>query len=526
MGEELDPLLAAYGREVKHARLQDRCLHIPSGFLGHYNLSKLWVHPNYLFMDQFIAEKWSRVVNERKGLKNFHIVSTPGIGKTFYGHYFFHSRAQEGQKVVWRTKDDNPDFFFFDFSLDDPLVLQSKWYTRPRGWDMTSVWLIVDGGSRGISHLGPLIQCVSPDRTGYYEFSKDHGYICRLEAWSLEEVQQCNEELELGMTDEEIGLRFYHCGGLPRLLFNTEKFSLAGLKAEVHQAASRVECWRKVLDCAMNSDKVSNVSDILLHYRLTTDRFDLNTPACYRVLHAHLVFGSDYIQKLAFEKFEEQGFQASRDFFDFCQGHAVANSLAGKMYEKHVHKVLASGGSQFDLRSLEEEDDGVERFVLRPTSVKRLREWKVFVKKRCVGSGFNIYSKDVSPVDAHRAGTEESRGLAGLPDSCFVEPYASNQKSFDSLVTPDIILQVTTSDTHPVYWSKIHEVAQGLDELHDELELMRPNKYKLIFVVPESSFEGYTYQGFKKDDGSMYQRAVAGMDRVHQYVMTVPWTSS
>ncbi|EFJ27627.1 hypothetical protein SELMODRAFT_411787 [Selaginella moellendorffii] len=524
MSSELDPFLAAYGREVKHARLQDRCLHIPSGFLGRYNLSKLWVHPNYLFMDQFIVEKWSRVVKERKGLKNFHIVSTPGIGKTFYGHYFFHSRAQEGQKVVWRTEDDVPEYLFFDFLLDDPLVLQSKWYTRPRGWDMTSAWLIVDGGSRGISHLGPLIQCVSPDRTGYYEFSKDHGYICRLGAWSLEELQQCNQELELGMTDEEIGVRFYYCGGLPRLLFNTEKFSVAALQGLVHEAAARVESWRNVLHCTLNSDKDPAVSDILLHYRLTTDRFDSNIPACYRVLHPHLVFGSDCIQKLAFERFEEQGFQAFRDFFDLCRGYPVANTMAGKIYQQHVHKVLATGGYQFDLRSLEEEGDGVDLFRRRPTSVKRLREWKVFVKKRCVGSGFNVYSRDVIPVDAYRAGAEESRGLAGLPDNCFVEPYASNEKSFDSLVTPDVILQVTTSATHPVYWSKIHELVQGLDELHDKLKLVRPKQYKLIYVVPKPSFQEYTYQGFKKDDGSIYQRDVAGMDRVHQYVMTVPWS--
>ncbi|EFJ36325.1 hypothetical protein SELMODRAFT_404226 [Selaginella moellendorffii] len=544
---------AIYGREVAAAEVENGVLDVPSGFLGDESLHPLWVHPNYDLLEEYIqlimasgtgtpvdANK-DTAPKRRKRVRrfSFHLVGTPGIGKSYFGHYWLYKQAKLKNKVVWRTKGDNPLYLCYDFSLEDPLVSVSLAYVIPPAWVMKSIWLIIDGESRGVAgHYGPLLQCVSPGRRGYHECSKDTGILCHLEAWSLEDLKACRDELQLEFSDRDIEQRYEICGGLPRLILD-EQMSLAKLKSEMDNAASSASDWKAVIGhAAGDGEKRADLSDYLLHYKLP-NVVDLNERYCYRVTKKELCFGSEYIEQRVCDLYEEQGFEAVKDFFDFCQEIPSAQSLAGKVLERHFHKTVRSGGGEFKMRPLNGPSSSCSPSIsLKPQHFRRLRRWEITSdipvdergtssgrrkKKQVDKAGFNIYMDTASTEDARRPGAEVATGLASLPEACFVEPYSATQKAFDSLFTPDIIFQDTVSRNHKLFWSAIWEVVQEYDIWHEKKQLPIPRLYKLIFVVPDSKFDTYSLQEYKKDDGDTYQQALPAMSRVQQFVMAFPW---
>ncbi|EFJ28881.1 hypothetical protein SELMODRAFT_410703 [Selaginella moellendorffii] len=478
-----------YGKQVREAEVAGNVLRLPNGFLGK-QLLPLWLHPNYILLEDFLVRNTKGdamdVDEEFKVRKSqFHLVGTPGIGKSYFGHYWFFKQAKDGKRVIWRSQ--GGVFVYFDFSLEDPFVHASSDYVVPGPWleDIETIWLVVDGGCKGLDHDGFVLQCVSPGRSGYHEFAKDVGVPFHLEAWTLEELMRCRDALNLGFTDEELAERFYYCGGLPREVLDKRKTSQS-LKDFMTTAVSWAPSWEAVIrDVASGADAISNY---LLHYRLQRE-LGVNAVASDCVLQFTLKFASFFVEDLVVDKFQRLGHGKVREFFDFCQRVPEARALSRKFFEKNVHRKLQDGGGDYTIKDLVTPDKPHPVFELKPSSTKRLRRWEV--TKVAEGKP----SKDEKMRGSAVIGKGESVGLANLDRGCFVNSYAAVFKSLDSFVVPDIMIQCTCSLDHKIFWAPVLEVVQEYDRWYSLQGSTPPPYYRLIFIVPECRFRDFKFQG-------------------------------
>ena len=69
----------------------------------------------------------------------------------------------------------------------------------------------------------------------------------------------------------------------------------------------------------------------------------------------------------------------------------------------------------------------------------------------------------------------------------YYQPEIKNFPSIDALVAPNVLLQMTTSLTHPIKMV-------GLDLLHEKLA--KNEEIEFYFVVPAQLFDHYQKQSF------------------------------
>ncbi|EFJ24853.1 hypothetical protein SELMODRAFT_414335 [Selaginella moellendorffii] len=413
-----------FARDLAAAKLENGILELRGA------TSAVWIHPNYLLLEELIEREL-----EQDRWRCFHVVGTPGIGKSYFALYWLYKLAQRKTRVIHRLDrdggdgdDDRDKWFLYDFSLEDPLVWTGPCYYVPQGWDGETAWLIVDGPSRNVGHIGPTLQCANPNRAGYHNFAKDFGKICHLEAWSLRELLACNRALELGFSDEELAARFGIAGGLPSLVLCKNE-STDGLRRRVMDAAASA-----VGDPDWEMAPVSAEDGILVHYKLPRWSFGRLKLPCENF---QLVLGSVFIQSLAFEKLRRRRrVESYLGHFFNCRG-TLFDGLASQIFEKFALKVLSRGGT-FQCKSLETIEGLEEKLVL-------LRSDGGFVTKS---------------VELFFPWTYHLK----LPDSIFV---------------------FTVSSKRPVHHIAVDQAIEEFDRWHGERGLAAPRCYKLVFVIPD-----------------------------------------
>lgn len=411
---------------------QGEVVRLDSGFMGDETLgNSLWVHPNYCRLQRFITKKLQSDMR-----KHFHLVGTPGIGKTFFGYLWLLNEARLRHTVIFRTR--SKHFLYFDFSKHTPVVYSDK----PVDWD-SNCWLIVDGESRPIDHIGPLLQCVSPKRAGYHEFSKDSGIVCYLETWKLDDLAQCNETLKKGIDD--LSARFWICGGLPRYVLDKD-MTYEELKRSTDEAvvfgAGNLKYMVEVALWQTGSHEA--ITNRLLH-------FDYPDTLEDNVDTRNIVFASEYVAQEAYNRFKILGIDVVLEFFDWAQGSPVLAGLSCMFIDRLVLKHFKRGGS-FKTKSLEYETDAWGMKV-KPQSWKSCHNWEIFDE----GATLMFAKEQHDPIESFN----------GLQVRCLVTAIAKNQESWDFFETPDIIYKVCVTEHHPVAWAPLEKLISYLDGWHD-----------------------------------------------------------
>ncbi|XP_024535887.1 pentatricopeptide repeat-containing protein DOT4, chloroplastic [Selaginella moellendorffii] len=118
-----------FARDVAAAKLENGILELQGA------PSAVWIHPNYVLLEELIEREL-----EQARWHCFHVVGTPGIGKSYFALYWLYKLARRKTRVIHCLDrddhrhggdgDDDGDrdkWFLYDFSLEDPLV-----WTGPR----------------------------------------------------------------------------------------------------------------------------------------------------------------------------------------------------------------------------------------------------------------------------------------------------------------------------------------------------------------------------------------------------------
>lgn len=94
----------------------------------------------------------------------------------------------------------------------------------------------------------------------------------------------------------------------------------------------------------------------------------------------------------------------------------------------------------------------------------------------------------------------------------FCIPYAKNMADVDSIILPDVLVQVTVSDEHSFNQSRVLSLGKTL---------CMPTKsaLKFIYVVPESKYQDFKYQ---VPEGSRGKKLNRISPHIHQFVMYIP----
>lgn len=82
---------------------------------------------------------------------------------------------------------------------------------------------------------------------------------------------------------------------------------------------------------------------------------------------------------------------------------------------------------------------------------------------------------------------------------------------------------MSVTENYSVFWVFIKILIERLDNWYQNCCLSMSEFYDLIFAVLLNVFKSFLRQGYKKEDGILYQTELSNMKRVRQFVMEVFW---
>ncbi|KAI8905906.1 hypothetical protein EDD86DRAFT_211086 [Gorgonomyces haynaldii] len=403
------------------------------------DLKSIYIRQSYVDLLKIIDE--NRGLTERR-MYRMAITGTPGIGKSMFLIYVMWRLAQRKipTVVLHRQKDRGRIYVFQRDScriamhysdVVDYLGLATTWYLTdtlqpPPAESIAATTILVS----------------SPDRKHYKEFLKYSATaeLHYLPVWSLDELNAMHREFNL--TKEKVEERYLLIGGIPRYVL--EKAS-HDLPKEIKNTMGRMivdKLYEQSFDMQLEND----VSHLVVHFNVDTTYRD-----------GSLQFGSDYITKLALERFLNERENKLRQFLDNSQPIPLLATLRGNLFEAYAHRQLAAGGI-FSVRSL----DG--RNTLSQLTLKKLEMARFYEIAECQKKG-NYYI-----------------------------PWNPNYPCIDSYIPAIGHFQMTVSLDHPLQQSRMAEIVQqsGIERLY--------------FVVPSTIFKEFPEQKLATKNASKNKR--------------------
>jgi len=105
--------------------------------------------------------------------------------------------------------------------------------------------------------------------------------------------------------------------------------------------------------------------------------------------------------------------------------------------------------------------------------------------------------------------------IEGADRDVYIQPLQKNYSSIDAIYTPDVFIQYTTSDRHPI---KINRLL--------ELDAVLRTSYELIFVVPPDVAETFKFQPYAGSSAVLKRpnkRQRQLLQNMSQWVLTLPY---
>jgi hypothetical protein len=323
--------------------------------------------------------------------------------------------------------------------------------------DDKSTWYLVDeAAAPGPVHKpARTILFSSPNRENYKNFLDAVAATLRyLPVWSWEEIDTCRRLIyphDPVRTPERVLEAYSRWGGIPR--FVLEKLADVSAQQELPKAISR--CNLAALSSAVGAlDSAAETSHRVLH---------LLTSAPY--VEVQIDFGSDFIRaRIADLLLSRQ----KTELFSFVTrvSDPVYAQLRGCFFEALAHERLAAGGT-FPTRLLIPRVAGLQG-QLPVTSSLTLGQMQT---QRFPGT-------DPSAL----------RLLLSCAPGDYCRPLADTFPVLDALILPNVLLQMTVSDSHSVNEAKLAGILDAL-KITGTVEL--------LFVVPPDKYNEFKAYNFK-----------------------------
>jgi hypothetical protein len=436
-----------------------------------------------LFIRNCYRDLSTIVLNDTK--QRMRITGNPGIGKTYFGYYLLYLLARRGATILYENVAKKSSYVFDGeeaFRTYDKIITDS--YKSRR-----DVWYIVDGMEPEKVNAKTILVS-SPKKSHFEHFDKYSTVTIRyMPEWSLYEIHTCKNEMFPNINEERVNTLFSMWGGIPRFVLEN-----ADDIVQQQKLMSAVDlCGDKIFDCIGGHDANPEISHNIIHLwtNLPTEEEEKNTdentnneieyieevPYTKQLYY----FASDYVANLVTEKFKQN---IMKKLLLDIKGSLLtgkSDQFLGCCFEQIAHRMLREGG-KFIVRSLE----------------PGFRENEVLYQPFTKQENILTFSK-----------------IEDIKESEYYQPEIKNFPSIDAIVAPKVLLQMTTSMTHPIKMV-------GLDKLYDGNKLAKNEDISFYFVVPAQLYDHYQKQGFVTTKEANVRRFSPWIPRyVKQYALRI-----
>ncbi|CAI2182544.1 5930_t:CDS:2, partial [Funneliformis geosporum] len=396
------------------------------------------------------------VINDE--VRRIRVTGNPGIGKTYFGFYLLYLFARNGRSIIYESITSKFSYVFDgeEAFLTSNDTIQYSYQSR------RDVLYIVDGMEPKEVEAKTILVC-SPRKSHYSNFDKYPLAIIRyMPEWTLNEIHTCRSEMFSDIEEEKANRLFSMWGGIPRFILE-QTDDERGHQIKLINAIE--VCGDKIFDYIGGHDASPEISHCLIHLwtNLPTEEKAITTNGSVDVEVTYIeeipytqqlyYFASNYVATLVTEKYKQKLMGKLFRDIEVSLLTGTSDQFLGTCFEQIAHRILRGGG-KFQVRSLEPDCQN-ENNLFQP-----------FAKQENI----LIFSK-----------------IEDIEDQKYYQPEIKNFPTIDALCAPDVLLQMTTSMTHPIKMV-------GLNKLYDKLT--KDTEISFYFVVPAQLYDRYQKQGF------------------------------
>jgi hypothetical protein len=198
-------------------------------------------------------------------MKYISLTGTPGIGKSIFYLYFFQRYRREYTNATIVTASFGKARKLLKCVVFEPGLLQGV--NHKEILDIEGSIHLYDGPPEIQPLDNKMICFTSPNYTWPDGMVKAPNHIpLYLPLWTLQELWEANELLELGLDREKIGERFLFFGGSARYCLTLDvDFYNRGVE-EIRRKANSIESFRDIKECLEKKADKADVSNQIFHY--------------------------------------------------------------------------------------------------------------------------------------------------------------------------------------------------------------------------------------------------------------------
>ncbi|OQR95950.1 crinkler (CRN) family protein [Thraustotheca clavata] len=446
-------------KQLPQEILENTLLSLPNQEKFPSGETNVFIRPCYT---KLLKLTWDLINGENSHLV---ILGSPGIGKTFFGFVLLHQLAHLNLTVVYEHGPSKNRYLFtqtnvFKGSLNDfDLIVDNE-----------STFYLIDG-NRPKQTTGKAILLTSPRKKIYGEFKKFKCNKRYMPVWSNDEILKCH------------ALAYNH---LDKVAVERCFVRWGGIASYVLDAANIVK--QEDLEKA-----IAAVVDIG-YLRTACGQLDLHEKnACHRLMHIrvkedftsdYFVFASDYVADAIIQRLAQFDLGKLQNYLAISYSDPTHAVYRGHLFESYAHCVLSKGG-EFRVRPLSVSGNDMEQpFKLRLPALNRKSFW----------------SKSINGV------------ITSSTENDYLKPLEKIFESVDAIVKPNLLFQMTCSQTHPCKQNGLHNVLNLLNNPEDPC---------LYFVVPPDQFNNFRYQNYTTAKDQDSKNIFQNVKRITQFVLEI-----
>lgn len=291
------------------------------------------------------------LMNETKN-KWISITGTPGIGKSIFYIYFFQRYKRENPNVTIVTASFNKNR-----ELEKCIVFEGDkhYISKELPFPFIENALHLYDGPPNMKPPDNKMVCFTSPNYGWFDIIRKEQYHNRLfmPIWTLEELQQANILLGLGINEEVLNERFSYFGGTARLCLalNSDyyKKALSSMEKRTLTFKSLVYLEKLLHDKCLEEE----VKHSIFHYVPV-----LSEHPHFMPFFSKLTFCSDRVSQDIFFNIQNNLEQEEKQFVHFLRYFPEAPTFLGWLFENKCHKSFVEGG-QFSFTSLSKNNENI-----------------------------------------------------------------------------------------------------------------------------------------------------------------------
>jgi hypothetical protein len=270
------------------------------------------------------------------------LTGTPGIGKSIFYVYFFQRYRKEYPNATIVTASFGKDRKLLKCVVFEPGMVEGVEYEKiPK---IKGSLHLYDGPPEIQPSDNKMVCFTSPNYSWLDGMVKAPNHIpLYLPVWTLQELWEANELLELGIDYWTIEERFLLFGGSARycLAFDTKFYNIGVKKLE--SKAKSIETFDTIKACLDEKADKADVSHQIFHY---VPLFDEDVPCSF-----DLVFCSISIARIVDESIRDKSESKRNELVHWIKATNKSATLLGWLFEGYANEILKAGGD-FELKSL------------------------------------------------------------------------------------------------------------------------------------------------------------------------------